>query len=154
LRDNKTIGISTGGVAEIFETNSPTGDEVIVLQSRKGIVKLAFQTGASLVPCYLFGNTKLLSLWTGGAWGHGFFRNLSRRLGVALIVFWGRFLLPIPYRVPILGTMAKAIPVPKKDNPTEEEIDAVHKQLLEAMVKMFDKYKGAYGWEKKKLVIL
>lgn len=48
LLDNYTIGISTGGVAEIFETNSLSGDEVIVLKNRTGIIKLAFKTGASL----------------------------------------------------------------------------------------------------------
>ena len=81
LNDNRTIGISTGGVAEVFETNtSAEGDEVVVLKSRKGIIKLAFRTGASLVPCYLFGNTHLLSLWTGGRM-HGFFKTLSRKLG-------------------------------------------------------------------------
>lgn len=84
LNNNHTIGISTGGVAEVFETNSATGDEVIVLQNRKGIVKLAFSTGASLVPCYLFGNTHLLSLWTGGSVGHGFLKDLSRKLGKLL----------------------------------------------------------------------
>lgn len=68
-------------MAEVFETNSPTGDETIFLKSRKGIVKLAFETGASLVPCYLFGNTKLLSLWTGGPLGHNIFRKLSRSIG-------------------------------------------------------------------------
>ncbi len=81
LNDNRTIGISTGGVAEVFETNtSQEGDEVVVLKSRKGIIKLAFRTGASLVPCYFFGNTHLLSLWTGGSL-HGFFRKLSRKVG-------------------------------------------------------------------------
>lgn len=74
--------------------------------------------------------------------------------GVALIVFWGRFLLPIPYRVPILGAMGKPIPVAKVDNPTQEQIDAVHAELLEAMVRLFDEHKASYGWEKKKLVIL
>ncbi len=80
LNANRTIGISTGGVAEVFETNSATGDEVIVLKSRKGLIKLAFRTGASLVPCYLFGNTKLFSLFTGGSL-HSFFKRLSRKLG-------------------------------------------------------------------------
>ncbi len=64
----------------MFETNSATGDEVIVLKSRKGLIKLAFRTGASLVPCYLFGNTKLFSLFTGGSL-HSFFKRLSRKLG-------------------------------------------------------------------------
>lgn len=84
LNRNRTLGISTGGVAEVFETNSPSGDQVIVLKSRKGIIKLAFQTGASLVPCYLFGNTHLLSLWTGGSL-HDFFKKLSRRIGMQVL---------------------------------------------------------------------
>ena len=42
------------------------GHEAIVLQDRKGLVKLAIRTGAALVPCYLFGNTKLYSMWYGG----------------------------------------------------------------------------------------
>jgi len=117
-------------------------------------VKLAFQTGATLVPCYLFGNTKLLSLWTGGSLGHNFLRNLSRKIGFAFIVFWGRFGLPIPYRTTILGVMGKHIPVPVKENPTQEEIDTVHEELLQAMVQLFDDYKASYGWENKKLVII
>lgn len=94
LLDNHVVGISTGGVAEIFEQNARegmyifrvnadsaivvpfcrlliivflyTGHEAIVLQDRKGLVKLAIRTGAALVPCYLFGNTKLYSMWYGG----------------------------------------------------------------------------------------
>lgn len=73
---------------------------------------------------------------------------------MALIVFWGRFFLPIPYRVPIFGAMGKPIAVPKVEHPTAEQVDAVHKELLEAMVRLFDEHKAAYGWEKKKLIIL
>ena len=60
LKQGYTLGISTGGVAEVFETNTVTGDEAIVLRERKGLVKLAIRTGTALVPSYLFGNTKLL----------------------------------------------------------------------------------------------
>jgi hypothetical protein len=45
-----TIGISTGGVAEVFETNGD--DECIILKERIGLIKLAIRTGADLVPCY------------------------------------------------------------------------------------------------------
>ena len=75
-------------------------------------------------------------------------------IGFAFILFWGRFLLPIPYRVPILGTMASPIHVEKKENPTEEEINQVHQLLMDEMVKMFDEHKAAYGWENKKLIIM
>ena len=151
LDNNRTIGISTGGVAEVFETNNK--DQVIVLKSRKGIIKLAFKHGADLVPCYLFGNTELLSLWTGGSW-HDFFCNLSRKIGFATIIFWGRFGLPVPYRIPIVGVMAEPIPVPKNENPTDEELDVLHKLLMDRMVELFEKYKHSYGWGDKKLIII
>lgn len=151
--DNKTtIGISTGGVAEVFETNNK--DQVIVLKSRMGIIKLAFRTGADLVPCYLFGNTELLSLWTGGATWHEFFKNLSRKIGFATILFWGRFGLPVPYRIPILGVMSAPIPVPKKEEPTDEELKFYHELLMQRMTDLFEEHKHAYGWGDKKLVII
>lgn len=77
------MGISTGGVAEVFETY-PDGDEAIVLKSRQGLVRLAFRTGSALVPCYLLGNTHLLSLWCGGAEhsaGRRCLQWISRKLG-------------------------------------------------------------------------
>lgn len=74
-------------------------------------------------------------------------------LGFALILFWGRFFLPIPYRVPIVGIMAKPIEVEKKENPTEEEIEKYHNILMDEMINLFDRYKDVYGWGNKKLII-
>lgn len=153
LKRKMTLGISTGGVREVFEANNPSGDEVVVLKNRKGMVKLALQTGADILPCYLFGNTHLYDLYTGGVIGHNILQRLSRRLGFALILFWGRWCLPIPYRVPILGVMGKAIHVVKNDNPSSDEIDRIHELLLSDMRTLFDDYKGLYGWENKRLVI-
>lgn len=49
--------------------------------------------------------------------------------------------------------MAKPIPVPKKENPTQAEIDELHQKLMDAMVKLFDDHKESYGWGSKKLII-
>lgn len=138
----------------MFETNSISGDEVIILKSRKGLIKLAITTGADLVPCYLFGNTLLYNIWSGGSkTGHSMLRKLSRRFGIPLLIFWGRFGLPIPYRVPILGVMDKPIKTVKNANPSDDEIDRVHQELMTAMKTLFDKYKASYGWEDKQLII-
>ena len=152
LEKGLTIGISTGGVSEVFETNASENEEVIVLKGRKGLIKLAMKTGSELLPCYLFGNTQLFSLYSGGPL-HSSLRTLSRKIGFALILFWGRFGLPIPYREPIFGVMGKAIPVVKNPNPADEEVNALHKRLCDDMVQLFDKHKASYGWEHKKLVI-
>lgn len=73
--------------------------------------------------------------------------------GFATIIFWGRFGVPVPYRIPIVGAMAKPIAVPLKEDPTQEEIDAKHEELMQAMVKLFDTHKEAYGWGSKQLII-
>ena len=101
----ESIGISTGGVAEIFFTN--TTNECILLKERVGLIKLAIRTGANIAPCYLFGNTKVLHCWFGEGLPYvpSFLERWSRKLGFALIWIHGRFGgLPIPFRKPILGT--------------------------------------------------
>ena len=88
LRNDSIIGISSGGIAEIFETNSSPGSETecIILKSRGGICKLALQTGSNLLPSYLYGNSKALNVWHDS---FGIMRGLSRLLRVSLVFFTG-----------------------------------------------------------------
>mmetsp|Transcript_29613 Transcript_29613/g.71598 ORF Transcript_29613/g.71598 Transcript_29613/m.71598 type:complete len:390 (-) Transcript_29613:1566-2735(-) len=155
LEAKKSIGISTGGVAEVFETNAD--DECVMLKSRIGLIKLAIRTGSAIVPCYLFGNTKLLSCWHGeGIPGcRNILETISRKLGFALILVHGRFGLPIPYRLPVLAVMGKPIPTHQIqcEEPTQEQIDIIQTQLLDGMQDIFDRHKHLYGWENKKLII-
>lgn len=149
LRKGWSIGISSGGVAEIFETNQ--ADEVVLMKERKGFVKLALRTGVAIVPCYIFGNTQLFHSWHDDM---GIMRNLSRKLKFGLVFLWGRFGLPICFRVPLLGVMGKAIRVPKAEGePTKEQIDHYHAIFVKELDELFEKYKGLYGWPEKKLII-
>lgn len=68
-------------------------------------------------------------------------------------MFWGRFFLPIPYRIPIYGVMARPIQVVQCDDPPQEEIDRVHGEMVEAMTALFEQHKASYGWADKKLII-
>jgi len=121
------------------------------------LIKLAIRTGADLVPCYLFGNTKLLSCWAGegipGA--KTILERVSRKLGLALILIHGRFGLPIPFRVPILAVLGKPIKTfdIKNEEPTMEQIEKIQGLLLEEMQDIFDRYKELYGWKDKRLII-
>jgi len=145
-----TIGISTGGVAEVFETNSQ--DECVLLKERIGLIKLAIRTGSDLVPCYLFGNTKLLSCWMPGG---RLLERISRKLGFATLVIWGRFGLPIPYRISVFGVTGTPIPTShlQCEDPAMEMILEVQNELINGMTNLFDKYKGYYGWDHKSLII-
>jgi 2-acylglycerol O-acyltransferase 2 len=155
LERKESLGISTGGVAEVFETNA--NDECILLKERVGLIKLAIRTGADIVPCYVFGNTKLLGCWHGEGIPHLSYilERISRKLGFALILVYGRFFLPIPWRKPVLAVMGKSIPTHQIqcEDPTPEQIETIQAVLLEEMEALFDRYKHLYGWEDKKLII-
>ena len=156
LEKDLAIGISTGGVAEVFETNEE--DECVVLKERIGLIKLAIRTGADLVPCYVFGNTKLLNCWAGEGLpfsGKSFLEWLSRKIGFALIVIYGRFGLAIPFRIPVLCVSGKGIPTGhiQCEDPTPEQVSKIQEQLLAEMERVFDAYKPYYGWDNKKLII-
>jgi 2-acylglycerol O-acyltransferase 2 len=152
LVQKKTIGISTGGVAEVFETHNGTNSETILLKCRKGLIKLAIRTGAPLVPCYVFGNTQLYSIWTGGPCRAAFLA-LSRKIGFATVLFWGRAGTPVPYRRPLLGVMGTPIRVERCAVPDDAEVDRIQAVLCQRMVALFDKHKAKYGWEDKQLII-
>ena len=84
--------ILPGGVAEIF-TSTP-GRHTIVFKNRRGLCKLAIETGAQLIPCYVFGGT---DFFNNLATDDGFFASLSRTLRMGVTIFWGPLGLPIPY---------------------------------------------------------
>mmetsp|Transcript_21157 Transcript_21157/g.31374 ORF Transcript_21157/g.31374 Transcript_21157/m.31374 type:complete len:362 (-) Transcript_21157:1562-2647(-) len=156
IEEDGSIGISTGGVAEVFETNAD--DECVLLKERIGMIKLAIRTGSILVPCYLFGNTKLLNCWAGDGLplnGKSYLETISRKIGFALILIYGRFGLPIPFRKPVVGVIGKGIQTRhlKCEDPTMEQVQEIQGLLLKEMQRIFDEYKHLYGWEDKKLII-
>lgn len=155
LEKPSCLGISTGGVAEIFETNND--DEVILLKERVGLIKLAIRTGADLTPCYIFGTTSMLQCWTGEGipGGRDGLQRLSRKLGFGLILIFGRWMLPIPNRTPTLGVVGKTIETMhmKCDHPTDEQVQEIQEKLIQRMQEVFDTHKHLYGWEKKHLII-
>ena len=133
LNNNReVVGISTGGIAEIFETDvgvgseEATSKECIILQSRGGMCKLALQTGAAIIPCYLFGNSQAFSVWYDK---FGIMQWLSRKLRISLVLFRGRWGLPIPYRTPIFGVCDASIYVEKTEKPSKEAIENLLNKL-------------------------
>jgi 1-acyl-sn-glycerol-3-phosphate acyltransferase len=150
LSQNKSIAIVIGGIAEIFENSGVGKTETLLIKQRKGFVQLAFKTGTPIVCTYCFGNTSALTVAT-DRWG--IMQSLSRKIQFTVAAPTGRFNLPIPFRSPITVVVSKAIEVPKKDNPSEEDIQQVLDQVMEAMRASFKSHKQAYGWGEKQLIL-
>ena len=63
-------------------------------------------------------------------------------------------MLPIPFRTNVTLLFGAPIAVEKKENPSEAEVDAVHQQMLDAFVTLFDTHKAALGWSHRSLKII
>ena len=58
-RKPRHLFILPGGIAEIF-TSQP-GRHAIVFNNRRGLIKISLQTGAQLLPAYVFGENKAIT---------------------------------------------------------------------------------------------
>jgi diacylglycerol O-acyltransferase 2, plant len=136
--------ILPGGVAEIF-LSTPGKHEIIT--SRKGLMRLALETGTSIFPCYVFGGT---DFFNNLATGDNFFSRFSRRYRMGLALFYGQFGLPmVPYAPRVTLCIADAIEVKKweGEGPVPQElIEELQEKYAKAFQELFEKYKGVAGY--------
>lgn len=148
LEQGTSLLVSPGGIAEMYET-SPE-QERLHLHDRQGIVRLAMETGARLVPIYCFGHSQAYRL----PWGVRFLQPLARLLRASLITFYGRFALPVAFRVPFLFAIGRPLQLPQTDKPSRAEVASAHRLLVGEVQRIFETYKGLYGWSERQLEIL
>jgi len=158
LSKGHNLFILPGGVAEIFSSKPRTH---VVKASRRGLMKLALQTGASLVPVYVFG---------GNDFYHQVgFEGVSRAYQAAFTIFWGQYGLPVPFPckcsmvlgdpiVPVVGSMCEESSGEKRTarkilEPTPEEIEDLLERYMDALRRLFDQYKAQAGYPNAELEI-
>jgi len=144
LQKGFSLLIYPGGTKEIFTTDPDSKETKLVM--RKGFVKLALQHGCDLVPTFVFGEKWVYRRLHPYPAIKTFFYNV---LKVPLIIFWGKWLTWLPITDPtrpmsiVFGT---PIPVPKIENPTDEEINTYHKKFIQGIETIFEKYKIKFGY--------
>ncbi|CBZ50256.1 loc100127341 protein, related [Neospora caninum Liverpool] len=143
-----SVVLVPGGIAEMYAINP--SKECLHLNERKGLLKLALETGAEIVPIYCFGNTQTFKL----AKGCRTLQPFARLFRIALLLFYGRFGLPVSFEVPLLYVIGKALRFPQIQQPSSQDIEAAQKQYLAAVQRIFNTYKGLYGWQYKSLEIV
>ena len=153
-RRPKHMFILPGGIAEVF--CSAPGKHQIVFEKRYGLIKLAIETGTSLVPTYVFGGTDFFhNLITDDSW----VSRLSRKLRLAFTVFYGRFHLLVPYTPRVTMVFAEPLPVVHWDRASgapvpQALLEDLHAQYMVAMRSLFLKYRDAAGYPDAELEIL
>lgn len=93
---------------------------------------------------YSFGITRMFEISNDQ---YGILEWVSRKIRFPILLFWGRYFLWIPFRVPQTIALGKPIPVTKNEHPSAEEIDALHQKIMDETLRLFETHKKAYNWE-------
>ncbi|CAG2169887.1 unnamed protein product [Oppiella nova] len=134
---------------------------ILSLKNRKGLMKIALTHGTSLVPVLSFGENDLYEqkVFAPDSWFRKCQEYVLAKLHVAIPI-------PstiIPRRRPVTTVViysyfvgylvGKPIDVPKVDNPSDDEINRLHKQYIKSLEKLFNDNKCKYGFNDVELVI-
>jgi 2-acylglycerol O-acyltransferase 2 len=161
--DNYTsnaVILVVGGAQEALD--SRPGNYRIQIKSRKGFIRIALETGASLVPVISFGEVDVydqISNEPGSRLRN--FQEASKKLtGVAPAVFNGRGFFQytfgiIPRRNSINTVVGAPIDVKKVETPTMYDIEQLHKIYMRELNALFEEHKSKYieNSEKVKLIM-
>jgi 2-acylglycerol O-acyltransferase 2 len=146
VKNNLKNGISSiiviGGAAETEHANPRVFK--LVLKKRNGFIKLALETGASLVPSFGFGET---DIWTQKIFPKdstgGKIQTWIRNMFGVHIPILDRFM---PRSSKIVTVFGSPIDCPMISAPSNEQIQIIKKQYIDGLVKLFEDHKRNYGY--------
>ncbi|KXZ44041.1 hypothetical protein GPECTOR_75g765 [Gonium pectorale] len=148
-RPGRSVVLVVGGAAEALL--AAPGSYDLVLRSRKGFVRLALETGASLVPVIAFGETddfhtyipppnstaskviKAIRRWS----------RVSTPLCWGVGLFSGRGMLPL--QTPLITVVGKPVPVERVAAPSPDQVDELHRRYTQELLQLWAENREKYG---------
>lgn len=116
----------------------------MVLNDRKGFVRLALSYGCTIVPVF---GLKLNDLYQTYDMGTLSFRQkFQKSSGIALPIFHGIWGTPLPYKIPMNIIIGEGIDTPpvsadKQGQKVDEElVDKYHEIYIKALKKLYDEH--------------
>lgn len=149
LEKGRTVIVYPGGSKEIFETDGNKPDTIVYVRS--GFIRMALKYGCDLVPVYVFGEKHCYYRWSPPELVRGFF---LKTLKIPLIIFWGRFFTWMPFRTPQVVVFGAPVPVQKVDNPTDDQVNALHATYCAALQALYQEHKSEAGYAKNEMLII
>lgn len=126
------VGVVPDGIAGIF--HSKPGTEVLHIGKKRGLMRIGLEEGITFGAGWFAGTTDCFTVVQDG---FGIMQKISRKLGLSLFLFYGRWGLPIPRRTPTTLIM-KNTHLEKTESPTAEQVEAAHEQVYGGLVKQFE----------------
>ena len=101
LAQGHRIGLAPGGISEMFEGYPKAGrqpnEECIILNSRKGFLKMALKHKVPVIPVFTFGGSKMMKRLQ-----LPLLEKISNLIRISICVCYGVWGLPIPFRKKLL----------------------------------------------------
>lgn len=141
------VGVVPDGIAGIF--HSKPGTDILHLGKKRGLMRIALEEGACVGAGWFSGTTDCFTIVQDPL---GIMRSVSRKLGLSLFLFYGRWGLPIPRRSPTSCIMCTTI-LEKNDSPTTEQVEEAHQKVYGGMVDKFHRLKSYVGLSDRTLVL-
>ncbi|CAI5452740.1 unnamed protein product [Caenorhabditis angaria] len=152
-KSGRAVVIVVGGAAEALDAHP--GKHTLTLANRKGFVREALKTGAQLVPVYAFGENDVYKQINNPE--GSFLRKLQEwgkaKTGISLPLIYGRGYFQmamglLPINTPVNVVVGAPLKVEKTENPTNDVIDKLHQEYMNALSDLFDAHKSKYGVDK------
>jgi len=134
-----SISVSAGGMREMLY------EHTVLVARRRGIFKMALETGTPLVPVISVGDTKLWELVKIPDWIQDMLEPYDICVPIPTIksAFKCIGILQNPLKDPIVSVIGEPIPVTPIDNPKESDISELRSKYIEALKQMYKKETGA-----------
>lgn len=150
----RAITIVVGGAQEALDAQPDSLR--LVLNCRKGFIKMAIRTGADLVPVLSFGENDIYDQIQADdhAWIHWFQMKVKKYLGFTTPLFHARGVFNydvgmMPYRRPMNIVVGAPILVVKEAEPSQESIDRLHKEYVTELQRLWDLWKDEFAPHRK-----
>lgn len=146
----RSLCLAVGGAREAIDAIPHVMD--LTLKSRKGFVRVAVQTGASIVPVIGFGENELFNQLNSGPIRE-VQNTIMDKLGFFLPLFWGRGIFNytmglLPHRKQLNIIIGSPIDCPKIEDMNTEEgrsmVNEVHEKYIIQLHKLYDDHKHEY----------
>ena len=147
-RRGGTLGMVPDGIMGAF--GSRAGLDTLLIGSRRGLMRICAEEGATVYASWFFGTTEHLTVLTDP---FGLMERASRRMQAGIMGYYGRFGLPVPRRVAVTLVVA-AVKSPKLVAPTAEQLEQLHRDVyVGGLERVYDSLKAYAGYPEQRLVI-
>lgn len=146
---SNAVGLIVGGARETFYTQ-PYAYKCVI-KKRRGFVRIALETGVSLVPALSFGENNVYEMidLKQGFWRR-FIEKVCIRYSDRVPAFYnGRGIFQqnyglLPHRRPITTVIGAPMPLKKTPNPSDDEIEQTFELFCSHLNELFETHKSKY----------